>query len=86
MRHFRKYGGFWICGFLWVCILGIFVYSHQAEGLSSWRREGLKAQLDQLRADHDQLRADHDALVLVVNVTSSAAAFRWSIRWRGILR
>ena len=49
---------------------------------SIWRREGLRADVDQLRADLDQLRADHEALktqnsdlALMVETLRRAAAF-----------
>lgn len=78
MRQFRKYGSLWIAAFLWIAFAGVFLWdtAYQATaGVSSWRREGLKDQVDQLRADLDQLQADHDALVIRLETVRSAGAF-----------
>lgn len=52
------------------------------QGLSSWRRDGLRAEVDALaaevgllRAEVEQLRADHEVLVLREQAVRAAAAF-----------
>ena len=45
------------------------------QAFPSWRREGLKSQVNQLRRELDQLRADHDALALKVETNRNATAF-----------
>lgn len=64
-----------LAGFFLVALLGLSLYAYQAEGLSSWRREGLKAELDQLRADHDALALAFADVSIKLQEARSAGAF-----------
>jgi hypothetical protein len=46
-----------------------------APAFFSWRREGLKSQVDQLRSELDQLRIEYDALALKAEINRNATAF-----------
>lgn len=75
--HFRQYGVFWIVASLLLAALVMrgFAQEPATQGFFSWRREGLKAEVDALRTELDQLKADHDALVLKMGTLTSAATF-----------